>query len=116
MVNLPKASCNDAILDRYLNKDLTPEEKLFLKAHLDHCQRCRCKLEVMITIARNFRDIVQSALNEEDFAGLEKEICTAAVQQVRIKKGPPRIITFLKVILAISIIAGVLLLCATLQL
>ncbi len=87
-----EGGCDEILIDRYLNADLTADDKRALKAHLVDCTRCRRYTAGLINFTRDLRRLVRSVIQELDMVGLEKKVLV----ENRIQHRSRRTISILK--------------------
>lgn len=102
-------TCNDVLLNRYLDGDLDLDEKKRLAAHLDDCQPCRGQLAAMSNVARELRERVQQATDAVDFTALEKTVINEALRQRRSRGGWATFVASFKYTIPATVTAGLLL-------
>lgn len=109
MTNIPSNSCDDALLIRYLDGDLGPDEKKGMEDHLQRCETCRRQLAFFSDFSQDLREHVQRETDGVDFSPLEKEVIHKALYQHRLKRGPSRFIASLKFAVPAAAVACLLL-------
>ena len=102
-------TCDEMLLDRYLDDDLDAVEKAQMEAHVAGCRQCRRQVAALRTFSQELRDRVQHASDSVDFVGLEKQVLNKALRQHRSRGGFTRFIDSLKYTLPATAAAGLLL-------
>ena len=89
-------TCDEALVDRYLDGDLAAEEKARMTAHLECCPECRRQVAAMTAFSKGLRDRVELAVESVDFVALEKDVLTKALRQHRSRGGFSTFVASLK--------------------
>ena len=116
MVDSSNEPCDEALLDRYLNSDLSREKEAYFLDHLGHCPKCRQQIESLRDFGKKFVDRVGHAVQTVDFTALEKEVLTTVIHHPRSNKARSLARLVFKFILTSGLIAGLLALLAYLYL
>lgn len=109
MTNIQSSSCDDALLSRYLDGDLGPDEKKGMEDHLQRCETCRRQLAFFSDFSQDFRNHVQQETDRVDFTPLEKEVINKALHQRYYKRGPSSFFASLKFAVPAAAVACLLL-------
>jgi len=67
-------TCNSAQLDRYLDREIEPEDQALVTAHLKHCPRCQEIVRQSRSIAHLLRAGVQEELAQVDLRAVETRV------------------------------------------
>jgi anti-sigma factor RsiW len=102
-------NCDEALLVRYLDGDLGPDEKRWIEEHLQRCAACRRRLTFFSDISQAFRNHVQRETDRVDFAPLEKEVINKALYRRRHRRGPSGFFVSLKFFVPAAVTACLLL-------
>ena len=100
--------CDNQMISRYLDGDLTPTEEAQLKSHLDDCYRCSQELAFMHRVSRDLRDRVQAASDGIDFTRLEKTVLNKALRQRHPRNAVAAFMSSLKYVVPAAVTAGLL--------
>jgi len=73
-----KEFCNAELLNRYIDRETTPEETQRVDRHLQRCASCRQQLQQQGELAQRLRREVSAARQAVDFERLEMRIVSAA--------------------------------------
>ncbi len=103
-----EAPCAEKQLYRYLDGDLDVLEKARLDIHMEKCQPCRHRVAVMSTFSRIFRERVQLAVAQVDFASLEKEVLSSTRMRDYEARDYSALKTFLKFAIPAAVITGLM--------
>lgn len=103
------SACDGDLLDRYLDGDLSADEKVQMTAHLDSCPTCRRQAATLNAFSQGFRDRVEQAAESVDFMALEKQALTSVLRQHRSRGGLSTFLASLKYVLPAAATAGLLL-------
>ncbi|MBC2712768.1 MAG: zf-HC2 domain-containing protein [Desulfosarcina sp.] len=109
MTNPYSNACDEALLDRYLDGDLSADEKARMEAHLEGCRQCRRQVAAIAAFSQDLRDRVQQATDSVDFMALEKQVLNKALRQRRSRGGLSTFIGSLKYTIPAAATAGLLL-------
>lgn len=109
MTNIQSNGCDDALLVRYLDGDVSPDEEKRMEDHLRRCGACRRQLAFFSDFSQDFKKYVQGETEQIDFTPLEKEVIHKALFQHRLKRGPARFIASLRFVLPAVAVACLLL-------
>ena len=109
MTHVQSTSCVDALLIRYLDGDLDPDEKKGMEDHLQRCETCRQQLTFFSDFSQDFRDHVQRETDGVDFSPLEKEVIHKALYQHRLKRGPSNFLASLRFVVPAVVVVCLLL-------
>jgi anti-sigma factor RsiW len=112
MVHASTESCDEALLDRYLNSDLSQEKESYFLAHLETCSHCRQKIESLTAFREKFVDQVDRVVQHVDFTALEKDVLTTVIHHSRSNQDGTWAQLIFKFILTSGLIAGILALLA----
>lgn len=109
MTHVQPNACDDALLVRYLDGDLDPDEKKGMEDHLQHCESCRRQVNFYLDFSQDFQTYVQRETEQVDFTPLEKEVINKALYQRRYKRSPSNVTASLKFVVPAAITACLLL-------
>ncbi|WP_319525562.1 zf-HC2 domain-containing protein [uncultured Desulfosarcina sp.] len=109
MTNVQSNVCDDALLVRYLDGDLDPDEKNRMAAHLQYCETCRRQLAFYSDFSQDFKRVVEQETEQVDFTPLEKEVINKALYQHLYKRGPSSFLSSLKFVVPAAATACLLL-------
>ena len=73
-----KEFCNEELLNRYLDRETTPEETQRVDRHLQRCPACRQQLQLQGELAQQVRREISAARRAVDFEQLQRRILSAA--------------------------------------
>jgi anti-sigma factor RsiW len=102
-------TCDEMLLDRYLDDDLDTIDKAQVEAHVARCRQCRRQVAALQAFSQKLRDRVQHAADSVDFVDLEKQVLNKALRQHRFRGGFSRFVDSLKYTLPATAAAGLLL-------
>jgi anti-sigma factor RsiW len=102
-------TCDEILLDRYLDGDLGSAEKAQMAVHLGECRQCRLHVETMTDFLQAFRGRVQQVTDAVDYVGLEKQVLNKALWPHRSRSVFSRVIASLKYAIPATVMAGGLL-------
>jgi hypothetical protein len=108
MVQSSRKACDEALLDRYLNSDLSRDKEDHFLEHLEHCSNCREQVDTLTAFARDFAGQVDTAVQSVDFTSLEKEVLTTVIHQPRSGKGGAMAVMLFKFTFTAGLIVGML--------
>ena len=108
MIDLLSNICNEALLYRYLDDELTTDERSWLTAHLETCLACTSQLRALTSFSEKLRDRVEQATDAVDFTALEKSVLNTALRERYARGGTARLFTSLKYIIPATVTAGLL--------
>lgn len=80
MAHPDSTTCDERLLNRYLEGAMDADERLQLRHHLTHCPSCRRQAVVMTDFTRRFRERVEHAADSVDFVACEKEVLNRALR------------------------------------
>ena len=109
MTNVQSDVCDDALLVRYLDGDLDPDERKRMEDHLQRCETCRRQLVFYSDFSQDFQKHVQRETERVDFMPLEKEVINKALYQRRYRRGPSNFFASLKFVVPVAATACLLL-------
>lgn len=67
-------NCNHDLLEKYLDNELTHDEKLFVEDHLKSCPSCQDYLKILERLSEMIKQPVYEATEKEDFSSLWNKI------------------------------------------
>lgn len=108
MTNPYPNTCDDALLDRYLEEGLDDGEKARMETHLQACPHCRGQVAALTAFSRRFCDRVQQAAAAVDFVNLEKQVLVELLHQRHARSGLATFWASLKYAIPIAVTAGLL--------
>ncbi len=103
------STCDENLLNRYLDDDLDADEKTQMTAHVAACRLCGRQLAALTAISDDLRNRVEHIADSVDFVGLEKQVLNKAIRQHRSRGGFARFVASLKYTLPVTAAAGLLL-------
>lgn len=112
MTNPNSNTCDEILLDRYLDGDLDAGEKAQMEVHFESCRQCRRQVAAMRTFSQDLRDRVQRVTDSVDYMALEKQVLNKALRQNRSRGGFSTFIASLKYTIPATVTAGLLLIFA----
>jgi anti-sigma factor RsiW len=108
VIHVEPNACDDALLVRYLDGDLDPDEKKRMEDHLQQCETCRRQLALYSDFSQDFQTVVQREVEQVDFRPLEKEVIHKALYQRRYKRSPSNVLASLKFVVPAAVTACLL--------
>lgn len=70
----PFTACDPAVLNRFMDGELNPEESEQVRAHMDTCPSCRQTVSESRAVGEHLRDETAAARSRVDFNAFEKRI------------------------------------------
>jgi len=102
-------TCDEILLDRYLDGDLDAGEKARMETHIETCRQCRRQVAALKVFSQDLRNRVQHVTESVDFVALEKQVLNKALRQYRSRGGFSRFIASFKYTIPATVTAGLLL-------
>jgi anti-sigma factor RsiW len=88
--------CDKEQLSRFVDGDLSSEEKAQVENHLETCSHCRQQVETVEAVSKAFKKHVEQVAADTDFSALEKEVVNKALHQARYRDKGASFFTSLK--------------------
>lgn len=104
--------CDEILLDRYLNSDLSPGQEASFLNHVAHCLNCRQQVDLLTAFSQDFRARVKDAIQAVNFRALEKEVLTSVFHHPPSGKRGALAFLLFKRVLTAFLIGGMLALLA----
>lgn len=102
-------TCDENLLNRYLDNDLDTAEKAQVEAHVANCRQCSRQLATLTTFSQDLCDRIRYATDSVDFVALEKQVLNTALRHHHPRGGRSRFVASLKYTIPAAITAGLLL-------
>jgi anti-sigma factor RsiW len=102
-------SCDETLLNRYLDDDLDPRQRQRMADHLHGCRHCQEQLDRMRSFSRDLNARIETASARVDFTALEKQVLNEALRTRHRRNGPSRFMAALKYTVPAAATAGLLL-------